>query len=679
VTALGASFDGEVDAFLILVLSVYVARSSGAWVLAIGAARYAFLAAGWVLPWMRAELPPRHWRKWVTATVGVVLAVAAANVLPIALTLTWLVGALALLAESFGRDVWWLWTMQGGTQTLVREPSRPALGLHVAPAPQPSRRRRTVATGLTILAAIAVWAVLVAPDQPNTFTPSGFVRIPLEGLVLVLLAVVMPPRARRILAVITGLALVLVVLLKVANYETFRLFARPFDPLSDLSQLSNGADTLRLQVGSTATKEIEIAAIAGSVIGAVLVCLAMLRLTRLVAANRRNALRTVGLLGGVWALCWAFGAQFVSNTPIASTSSAVLVYDDLHKVQEEIHDQGVFAKEIRHDPLRNVATDRLLTALRGKDVVLVFIEAYGQEAVQGTSFSPGVDNAIVEGNKRLASAGFSSRSGFLTSATFGGLSWLAHSSLESGLSVHNQLRYNQLLSAKRLTLADAFKRAGWRTVDVPLENDRPWPQGKAFYHWDKIYDRYQLGYHGPTFVYAAMTDQFAYLALQRLELGKKHRRPLFAEVDTVSSHEPWERIPEEIGWNQIGNGSIYRHLPENTNLDSPFWTTPKRVQAAYGRSIVYALTALTSFVQHYGKKNLVMIVLGDHQPLPVVSGFNANHDVPISIIAHDPSVLKRVSSWGWRAGLRPRPNAPVWPMSAFRNRFLGAFDSQPSR
>ena len=69
---LGARFDGEVDAFLILVLSVYVARSAGAWVLAIGAARYAFLAAGWLLPWMREPLPPRYWRKVVAATQGIV-------------------------------------------------------------------------------------------------------------------------------------------------------------------------------------------------------------------------------------------------------------------------------------------------------------------------------------------------------------------------------------------------------------------------------------------------------------------------------------------------------------------------------------------------------------------------------------------------------------------------------
>jgi len=106
---LGALFDGEVDAFLILVLSVYVARSHGAWVLAIGAARYAFLAAGWSLPWLRAPLPPRDWRKVVTATLGIVLISAAADLLPLVVTRALLVGALVLLTESFGRDVWWLW------------------------------------------------------------------------------------------------------------------------------------------------------------------------------------------------------------------------------------------------------------------------------------------------------------------------------------------------------------------------------------------------------------------------------------------------------------------------------------------------------------------------------------------------------------------------------------------
>jgi hypothetical protein len=50
--------------------------------------------------------------------------------------------------------------------------------------------------------------------------------------------------------------------------------------------------------------------------------------------------------------------------------------------------------------------------------------------------------------------------------------------------------------------------------------------------------------------------------------------------------------------------------------------------------------------------------------------------VPISIIAHDPSVLERIGGWGWQSGLLPRPDAPVLRMSAFRDRFLTAYGPQ---
>jgi phosphatidylglycerophosphate synthase len=108
-SAYGARLDGEADAFLILVLSMYVARSAGAWVVAMGAVRYVFAVAGWLLPWMRAQLPSRYWRKVVAAVAGTALALAAADVVPgTAATAALVVGAL-LLAESFGRDVGWLW------------------------------------------------------------------------------------------------------------------------------------------------------------------------------------------------------------------------------------------------------------------------------------------------------------------------------------------------------------------------------------------------------------------------------------------------------------------------------------------------------------------------------------------------------------------------------------------
>ena len=109
VSGFGARLDGEADAFLMLVLSVYVARTTGVWVLAIGVVRYLFAVAGWVVPWMRGPLPRRYWRKVVTATAGIALTFAAADVAAPASTYAALAVALVLLAESFGRDVWWLW------------------------------------------------------------------------------------------------------------------------------------------------------------------------------------------------------------------------------------------------------------------------------------------------------------------------------------------------------------------------------------------------------------------------------------------------------------------------------------------------------------------------------------------------------------------------------------------
>ncbi len=126
----GARFDMEVDAFLILVLSGYVASTTGWWVLAIGAARYVFVAATWVLPWLRAPLPARFWGKVVAALAGVALTVAAAQVLPGAATVLVLVVVLGLLTESFGHQVGELWRLDRATASpvLAEEPRRVPAG-----------------------------------------------------------------------------------------------------------------------------------------------------------------------------------------------------------------------------------------------------------------------------------------------------------------------------------------------------------------------------------------------------------------------------------------------------------------------------------------------------------------------------------------------------------------------
>src|SRR5262249_4241828 len=187
--------------------------------------------------------------------------------------------------------------------------------------------------------------------------------------------------------------------------------------------------------------------------------------------------------------------------------AAVLV-DQVTDLRADLRDHGVFAKQIAHDPLRNTPTSQLLTGLRGKDVMLAMVESYGRVAVQGSSFSPEVDADLARATKQLQDAGFAARSGFLTSTTFGGISWLAHSSIQAGLKVDTQRRYDQLINSNRFTLTDAFNRAGWRTVDDVPSNARPWAPGKTFYHFDQLYDRTNVGYHGPTYAYASMPDQY---------------------------------------------------------------------------------------------------------------------------------------------------------------------------
>lgn len=655
---LGAWFDGEVDAFLMLVLSVYVVRSAGIWVLAIGAARYGFLIGQWRLPWMRATPPPRFWCKVVCATAGIVLTVAAADVLPSLGARLLLAAALGLLAESFGRDVWWRWRHRA-------EP--PA-------QPRPSRARSSAAVAVTILALVIVWAALVAPDQPADVTLTGFLRLPVEGLVLIGLAVVLPIPARRAFVAVVGPLLGLLVILKVLDIAFFSAFARPFDIVGDAGNAGIGIETLRAALGRSQANLIVFGGVALAVSLLVVVTWALARLMRVAAAHRRRSLTAVAALAGVWFVCSVAGLEFLRHRPLAAASAAGFIVREVGAVQADIRDEGVFAAEIRRDPFRDVPGAQLLSGLRGKDVLLVFVESYGRVSVEGSAFAPGIDAVLRAGTRRLSAAGFAARSAFVTAPAFGGISWLAHSTLQAGVWANSQRRYNQLVATNRFTLSAAFRRAGWRSIDFAPADDRAWPEGSAFYHYDKLYDRRDMGYRGPGFNYAPMPDQYMFAALERLELARPHR-PLFAEVDTVSSHMPWDRIPTMIPWNELGNGSIFNRVPIDRSPSS-FWWQPAQVQAAYARSLTYSLNALTSFVQRYGTKKLVLVVVGDEQPLAIVSGQTTSHDVPISVIAHDPAVFRRIRSWSWRPGLLPGRGAPVWRMNAFRDRFLTAFGPQ---
>jgi phosphatidylglycerophosphate synthase len=649
VSKFGARFDMEVDAFLLLVLSAHIATQLGWWVLAIGGMRYVFVAAARIWPWLRAPLPTRMSSKAVAAAQGIVLT-AVMVVPPVPATILLALALLALI-WSFTHDVRWLHTNKA-TAPVVESEDKPAS----------STRRRRV---LTPVACALVLFALLAPNNLDQLSPASFIRIPIEGLLVAGLVLVLPTRSRRVTAALVGVGLALITIMKLADIGFQESVGRPFHPVYDWSALRPGVEFVADSVGQFAA----VAAVVGAVLLVIGLIAAMvgsaLRLTKVAVGKRAVATRTVAALGVVWV------AFAVLGQPVAANSAANEVFDDLRQARADLLDPDVFARQAADDEYRYARGEDLLNGLRGKDVLFVFIESYGRVAVQGSSVATGVDKVLDDGTGTLSAAGFESRSAFMGSPTFGGLSWLAHATLQTGMWVDSQPRYDTVVGTERVTLSRAFDRAGWRTVGVAPSIVRDWPESK-FFGYEKAYVRDNSGYRGPNFAYAKMPDQYTMSAFYRNEIAPENREPVMAEIDLVSSHIPWTHLPRMIDWDQVGDGSVFGPMPAQGKTKAEVWSDPAKVHEAYGQSIQYSLTTLIEYMTRYGDKDTVMVFLGDHQPGPSVSGDTRNHDVPVSIVA-DPAVLDSIDNWGWEPGLNPSPHAPVMPMDQFRNRFLTTF------
>jgi hypothetical protein len=152
-----------------------------------------------------------------------------------------------------------------------------------------------------------------------------------------------------------------------------------------------------------------------------------------------------------------------------------------------------------------------------------------------------------------------------------------------------------------------------------------------------------------------------------------------AEIDLTSSHWPWAPLPTMVPWNKVGDGSIFDPMPAKSESRTTVERNANLERQFYGRSMQYSMQALTSWVTELNDPNLVLILLGDEQPdTPISTPGRASHEVPISIIAHDPSVFRQTASWRWQDGLLPGSSAPLEQMSAFRNQFLTAFSTASS-
>jgi hypothetical protein len=539
-----------------------------------------------------------------------------------------------------------------------------------APTVQRAAARRVT----TLLALGVVVAALVAPHDLAEMSPRAFARLPIELLVLLAVLLALPDRMARTRGLVVaafGVVLAVVTASGLLDLGFDQALNRPFDPMIDWRYAADLVETVRGSAEGWLGTALLVGAGTALLGTLIVVPLSVVRVSRAALRHRPAVAVIVAVLVPAWLVLSMFDVR-TGGVPVASDAAAAYAYGQVARVPSQLRDQREFVRAAASDPEHDTPAADLLTHLHGKDVLLVFVESYGRVALDDPGLSAGITETLDTGTRDLAAVGWTARSGWLTSPTFGALSWLAHSTLQSGLWVDSQQRYDHLVTTDRETLTSLFRRAGWRTVASVPANTRDWPQGE-FYGFDQVYDSRNVGYRGPRFGYPTMPDQFTLDAVHRLELARLDRRPVMAEIDLISSHAPWSRTPRLIDQARVGDGSVYAGMPETLPSETDIWPDPDRVRSAYAGSIDYSLRSVIAYLEAYADDDTVVVLLGDHQPATIVSGQDPGHDVPVTLIARDPTVTDRIAAWGWTPGLRPSAGAPVWRMDAFRDEFLAAF------
>jgi hypothetical protein len=316
-----------------------------------------------------------------------------------------------------------------------------------------------------------------------------------------------------------------------------------------------------------------------------------------------------------------------------------------------------------------------LSRIAGADVLLIFIESYGAVAYDRPTFASGLAGRRAEFEAAIHDTHRASASAFVESPTFGGGSWLAHISLLSGIEVRDPDTNALLMTQRRDTMAKAFARRGYRTVAWMPGMRQRWPEGR-FYGFDDIYGADRLAYRGPEFGWFAIPDQYSLDRLDAFEVNRPSRQPLFVFFPTISTHFPFSPTPPyQPDWRRLTDPHPY----DGPDIVRAYAREPNWVDfgPGYVDALSYDFTSIAGYLRKQADRDMVMIVLGDHQPPAAVSGEHASWDVPVHVIAGRQAVLDRLVSHGFQRGFTPR-RPSLGRMHTLLPMLLEAFgDSRP--
>jgi hypothetical protein len=388
-------------------------------------------------------------------------------------------------------------------------------------------------------------------------------------------------------------------------------------------------------------------------------------------------------VGGIGLLVLAgvgLAGEEVSELGLRSALPVVrVVRDQSRAVTRMLREQARFEAVMADRPASYAGRPGLLGRLGGRDVTLAFVESYGMSAVEDPRYAPVVRPRLEAMEAQLDSAGLTVATGVLVAPSQGGQSWFGHGSVLSGLWLDNQMRYDLLLASDRETLVDDFERAGYRTVALMPAITLAWPEG-ARLGYEEVWAHRDIDYSGPPLNWVTMPDQFTWSFLEETIRPRDPSRPLFAELGLISSHAPWTPIlPVLDTWETIGDGSVFQRWADAGETPRELWRDADRVREHYALSVDYAVHTAASWAAHFVGPDELAIILGDHQPAPLITGEEASRAVPVHVVSGDPALVEPFLAWGFRRGTLPPPADGARRMDDFRGWFIEAFSSPPGR
>jgi hypothetical protein len=314
-----------------------------------------------------------------------------------------------------------------------------------------------------------------------------------------------------------------------------------------------------------------------------------------------------------------------------------------------------------------------LSRLQGRDLFLFIAESYGY-----TLYSEAEHFALAEPylrriEARLTGAGYRIASSFLSSPAFGGNSWLADSTLATGVRIPDQLAYEELLDSQVKPMAAWFNDAGYLTVNSMPATTMSWPQGDFYCFQRKYYFR-DFGYKGPSLKWAPMTDQFAVGVVHAREVAAADR-PLFVQYVMISGHYPFNLIPRLFGdWSELGDGRVYAREDAVRRLPIPSGAATAGAPG-YAAAMEYQLEVAADYAVRFLTARCALIVLvGDHQPYSGITGQGKLRSVPIHVWSREAELLEPFLRRGYTPGLVPGQSPPHAGLESFWPAFLVDFN-----